>query len=305
MRWKKNGLIYVANGDTSWAQSHAYLPTPVLLNEEIIRVFITFRDGDNIGRVGYVDVAADNPLKILTVSKRPAFDIGQLGTFDDHGVTPLSIVQSDNKLFLFYNGWQLGVTVPYYMFTGLAVSEDGGQSFVRVSKAPILDRSNSEPIIRTASFVIKDGDEWKMWYSGGNSWVNVQNKIMPGYEIRYLTSNVLTDWSDTGKVCITPDGNDEFGLGRPFVLKSAGAYQMFYSVRNKSKGYRLGYAESLDGLNWQRKDENIGIDVSASGWDSTMICFAAVQATRYGTYMFYNGNNYGETGFGVATLANE
>ena len=94
--------------------------------------------------------------------------------------------------------------------------------------------------------------------------------------------------------------DDEFGFGRPFVLKEDGLFKMWYSIRTRSKGYRLGYAESRDGQSWTRKDSEVGIDVSAHGWDSEMICFACVQRTRYGTYMFYNGNNYGETGFGVA-----
>jgi hypothetical protein len=33
-----------------------------------------------------------------------------------------------------------------------------------------------------------------------------------------------------------------------------------------------------------------------------MVCFGAVIATRDGTYLFYNGNRSGETGFGAALL---
>jgi hypothetical protein len=33
-----------------------------------------------------------------------------------------------------------------------------------------------------------------------------------------------------------------------------------------------------------------------------MVCFGAVQSTSFGTYLFYNGNRYGGTGFGVAVL---
>ena len=31
-----------------------------------------------------------------------------------------------------------------------------------------------------------------------------------------------------------------------------------------------------------------------------MVGLSSVVETREGTYLFYNGNNYGETGFGVA-----
>jgi hypothetical protein len=77
---------------------------------------------------------------------------------------------------------------------------------------------------------------------------------------------------------------------------------MFYSIRTRSKGYRLGYAESKDGVTWQRRDDDVGIDVSADGWDSEMIAYASVVAHGDKVYMFYNGNNCGATGFGYAIL---
>jgi hypothetical protein len=96
--------------------------------------------------------------------------------------------------------------------------------------------------------------------------------------------------------------DDEFGFGRPFVLNDNEKYRMWYSIRTFTKGYRLGYAESADGQTWTRLDDQVGVDVSDTGWDSDMICFGCVQRTRFGTYLFYNGNNYGETGFGAAVL---
>jgi hypothetical protein len=64
----------------------------------------------------------------------------------------------------------------------------------------------------------------------------------------------------------------------------------------------MGYAVSADGRSWKRCDDQAGIDISPSGWDSEMIYSAAVEATEYGTYLFYNGNGYGRTGFGWALL---
>ena len=77
---------------------------------------------------------------------------------------------------------------------------------------------------------------------------------------------------------------------------------MWYSVRSHSRGYRLGYAESRDGVQWERRDSEVGIDVSESGWDSEMIHCGWIQEAWGRTYLFYNGNDYGATGFGVAVL---
>ncbi len=77
---------------------------------------------------------------------------------------------------------------------------------------------------------------------------------------------------------------------------------MFYAVRSHTRGYRMGYAVSDDGRSWTRRDEEVGIDLSPTGWDSEMAQGAAVVVTEFGTYLFYNGNDYGRTGFGWAVL---
>ncbi len=67
----------------------------------------------------------------------------------------------------------------------------------------------------------------------------------------------------------------------------------------------MGYAESDDGFQFYRRDHHVGIDVSATGWDSEMICYPYVFQHREQTYMLYCGNGNGKTGFGYANLAKE
>ncbi len=71
---------------------------------------------------------------------------------------------------------------------------------------------------------------------------------------------------------------------------------------HRSKDYRLGLARSDDLINWTRCDEEVGIDVSESGWDSEMIAYASVVRRGDDVFMFYNGNERGRTGFGCAVL---
>jgi hypothetical protein len=299
VRWTKLGLVYVASGEQPWAQSHAYVPTPVVLDETTIRVYAAFLDREKVGRVGYVDVDARNPTRVLGVSQSPAFDVGLPGTFDDSGVTPVSVVQRNGRSHLYYMGWQLGRGVRYYLLTGLAISDDG-RPFRRWSRTPVLERSDGELFVRSGACVLAEGAAWTMWYVAGDRWVDVDGKATPTYNLRRLTSCDGVTWGSAGQVCLELQAPDEYGFGRPFVCKGPAGYRMWYSIRTFSKGYRLGYAESPDGLAWRRKDDEVGIDVSASGWDSEMICFAAVVRAGGHSYLFYNGNNYGQTGFGVA-----
>jgi hypothetical protein len=258
-------------------------------------------DKQMMGRIGFVDIDANNPLKVLNISEKAVLDIGMPGTFDDSGVTPSCIVTSEGKILLYYNGWQRGVRVRYFLLSGLAVSDNAG-NFQRYTQVPILERSNAELYFRCAPYVIMDNGIYRMWYIGGREWVSVKNKDLPHYNVRYMESTDGVNWDKQGKVCLDTASEDEHGFGRPWVIKDGGIYKMWYSIRTKSKGYRIGYAESPDGLNWERKDSEAGIDVSDSGWDSEMVCMASIIDIKGKRYMFYNGNNYGKTGFGVAVL---
>jgi predicted GH43/DUF377 family glycosyl hydrolase len=298
--WRKLGLVYVPNGEQPWAVSHALVPTVWMPAEDRIRVFAAFLDQQKVGRVGYVDVDARDPRRILQVSAQPVLDTGRPGTFDDSGVLPSFILDHKGKLYLYYVGWQKGVQVRYHILGGLAVSEDGGEHFSRYSEVPILDRGDGELFVRSSPFVLHDDDKWKMWYIAGDQWIDFKGKQVPTYNLRYLESSDPFNWGKQGTVCLDLGESDEFGFTRPFVIKEDGLFKMWYSIRSFSKEYRLGYAESQDGLQWVRKDNEVGISPSVTSWDSEMMLCPCIQETRFGTYMFYNGNNYGETGFGVA-----
>jgi hypothetical protein len=73
---------------------------------------------------------------------------------------------------------------------------------------------------------------------------------------------------------------------------------MWFSYRGSS--YRLGYAESSDGLTWARKDGRHGLAPADVGWDSQSVEYGCVFDHEGTRWMLYNGNNYGETGIGLA-----
>jgi len=303
MRWRKLGLVYAADGKLPWAQSHAFAPTPVMMQNGVIRVYVTSCDGDMVGRVGHVDLDAADPTRILRVADAPVLDIGAPGCFDDNGVVCTSVVEVGDELWMYYAGFQLGKKVRYYLFSGRAVSADGGKTFIRQSAVPILDRSDGERFVRSGPFVLRDGpSRFRMWYISGDEFINVAGKDVPRYGIRYLESADGIGWSRSGVPVISPAGDDEYGFGRPFVTRTPSGYRIWYSLRSRSNWYRIGFADSEDGLTWTRHDDDAGIDVSASGWDSGIVCYAAVFQSNGQTFMLYNGNDYGRTGFGAAVL---
>jgi predicted GH43/DUF377 family glycosyl hydrolase len=302
MKWRKMGRIYAPDGRPPWGRKFAFPPVPYFLSDDVIRMYVAFCDEHMVGRIGYVDISADDPLKVLAVSGQPVLDIGTPGAFDENGILPTCMVEVDGKLYLYYVGYQLGMKVRYYQFEGLAISTDGGESFIRAQRVPVTDRTDQELLNRTSAFVRRRDGRFQMWYVGGSEWTVIDGKPMPVYNIRYMESPDGITWPAEGRVCIDHTGEGEYAFGRPFVIEENGKLLMFYSSRTKSKGYRIGYAESPDGQDWIRRDDKIGIDVSAEGWDSQMLAYASVVRHKEKVYMFYNGNNYGETGFGYAEL---
>lgn len=305
MKWQKKGLIYCPNGEKEWLVKYAMMPTPIIVEKEnIIRVFIGVTDSQIYGRTTFLDLDIDDPSKVIRQPQNIILDLGADGYFDDSGAVPSSIVTHNGLSKLFYVGFQRTTKVPYMLFSGMATSRDL-ISFTKHSNAPIIDRNSMSQVSNAAPFVIFDEGKYKMWTWVGKRWTSINEKKYIQAEIQFGLSENGIDWEIYPKSCIQLDQTKEFSVGRPWVIKVNGIYKMWYSIRYIDKLYRIGYAESQDGINWQRKDEEAGIDVSSEGWDSEMICYPAVIQVKDKTYIFYNGNNNGATGFGYAELVEE
>lgn len=309
MNWTKKGLILDGNSVAPWSKGRAVAPIPFVLNDKV-RIYFSTLDERGRSRPIYIDVDKSNPKKILHTEENPILELGSLGSFDDSGITVSSIVQHGCRTHLYYIGWSPQKTVSYKLAIGLAISENGG-AFKKISEGPIMDRSIDEPFFNTAPWVILDNGVWKMWYVSCTGWKIVNDWPEPLYNIKYAISNDGINWRRTGIIAIEQDEFAE-AIGKPSVYVENGVYKMLYSYRNsvgyrtdKTKSYRLGYAESLDGVIWKRIDDKLGLSMSDNDWDSVMMEYAATYTHENNRYMLYNGNGFGESGFGYAINLNK
>ncbi|MBY0586150.1 hypothetical protein K2X85_03175 [bacterium] len=301
MHWRKLGRIVEPDRSQPWSQSYAMMPTPIEWDKHRLRVFYGSTDAENFGRIGYVDLDRTDPTRVLDRSTVPILDVGELGTFDDSGVVPSCYVREGSTDYLFYVGFQRSGRVPYTLFTGLAISTDGGTTFRRWARTPVIERTSERPFSLAAPFVSAGMPAWRMWYWFANQWIEVAGKQYMQASIGYAESNGPTHWK-MDPVPTIECSADEFTVGRPWVLQVGHEYWMWYSKRSRSTSYRLGLATSHDGKKWTRRDDDVGLDVSDEGWDSQMVCYPAVISVKDKTYLFYNGNGNGQTGFGIAEL---
>jgi hypothetical protein len=146
---------------------------------------------------------------------------------------------------------------------------------------------------------------WRAWYNSGIKWEKTADggwKHYYGLHHAHSVDGVI--WvSDPGQ-CLPFRDEYEYAFGRPSLHVANGLYLMWYAHRATMTiaTYRIGFAWSKDGLAWNRRDELSGIDVSPDGWDSEMICYPCVFEHKGRMYLLYNGNGYGQTGFGYAVM---
>lgn len=299
-RWKKLGLIFQP-GKADWMSSHVQNPFPEPLEGGLYRIHFAGRDQHNRARGGFFVFNPAQPFQILDVSLTPTLDLGSLGAFDDCGVMPGSIVDCGDRYYMYYTGWSKAVEVPFSFHIGLAISEDGGRTYRRASLAPVLGRNHHDPYITGAPYVLREDGLFRMWYISATGWARESGAEKPKhyYTVKYAESVDGVEWKTSAHLCIDYD-EGEYAIARPVVWRTPEGYRMWFTFRSNSATYRIGVADSSNGIDWIRSPHPLGIDVSKEGWDSEMICYAHPLFHGDRRYALYNGNGYGATGVGLA-----
>jgi predicted GH43/DUF377 family glycosyl hydrolase len=310
-KWEKGGLIFSPGGRSKWMYSHAQCPFPVDF-VDFIRVYFCSREAycDGMSRAygGYVDLDRNDLTRVVAVAEHPILDLGGLGSFDEFGVMPGSVICIGGHWFLYYCGWTRSVSTPYNWAIGIADSADG-KCFRRMGPGPILGPTLNEPYLQACPIVypLKSGG-LDMFYLSGIKWIAGASKPESQYMLMRATSHDGVTWVRDGLPLLESVVDDESQTSAA-VFDLNGRHHMFFSYRcgvdfreNIGRGYRIGYAWSDDRITWHRDDHQAGIGLSHEGWDSHMIAYPHVLQINGRYVMFYCGNAFGEEGFGYAKL---
>lgn len=316
MNWTKLGLIYKPDGSLLFSQTHAQVPFGFPISEERVRVYFATRDAKIQSATSFVELDANNLSNVLYVHDKPCITHGEVGMFDETGAMPswfLRVPGEDDidEIWLYYTGWNKSETTHYRLGIGLAISRDGGLTFERKFNGPLVDRYIFDQVWVAQPCVMRevqaDGNvRWRMWYLSCTKIEVINGHPEPFYDVKYAESTDGIHWNRTGQVCI---GYDEFtdAIGRPTVFKDGDLYRMYFSYRSATnyrtdveRSYRMGCAESADGITWTRTDDQTGIARSAEGWDAQMMDYCHIFDHQGQWTMLYNGNGFGASGFGMA-----
>lgn len=312
--WQKLGRVFnpLEIKDRYFLEEYAQAPS-VIIFDDFIRVYFSCRPkADRIGNYvsysSFVDLKRSNFFEIISVADQPMMPLGDLGSFDEFGIYPVSVIRHGEDILAYYGGWTRCESVPFNVAIGRAVSKDGGKTFTKSGNGPILSYSPSEPFILSGPKIRYFNDQWYLFYIAGKKWIGNDGRPEPVYRIRMASSSDGVNWMKLNKDLIDFRIEADECQASPDVFFSNNCYHMFFcyrkslNYRGKEGGYRIGYAYSKDLINWTRDDSKAGIDISDEGWDSQMISYPHVFQLDGKIYMFYLGNEVGRYGFGAAEL---
>jgi hypothetical protein len=313
-QWEKLGLVFKPadyHGKT-WMNAFAQGPA-TLLFDDFVRVYFSCRptpdqNGQYVSYSSYIDLDRKNLQRALSVAENPILPLGERGTFDEFGVYPVSVIRIDSKIRAYYGGWTRCDSVPFNVAIGCAESIDDGKTFQRLGQGPIISYSLDEPFIMSGPKIRMFDGKFFLYYIAGSQWIIDHGRPEPVYRIRLATSDDGIEWIKINTDLIPSRIEENECQASPDVIYKNGHYHMFFcyrksiNYRGKEGGYRIGYAHSSNGINWTRRDDLVGIDISDEGWDSDMVAYPHVFELDGDVYMFYLGNAVGREGFGMAKL---
>jgi hypothetical protein len=312
--WKKLGKVFTPQEiqNRPWLKEFAQAPS-ALVFDDFVRIYFSCRppadeNGQYVSYSAYVDLDRSNLFNVRNVAEHPILSLGGLGEFDEFGTYPVSVIRDGEEVRAYYAGWTRCESVPFNVAIGCASSRDGGASFAKLGKGPVLGSSPDEPFVLSGPKIRRFDDVWYLWYIAGKHWKVVGDRIEPVYRIRMAISHDGVRWTRINRDLIESRVEADEAQASPDVFKANGKYHMFFcyryssDYRGKARGYRIGYAYSTNLTDWIRDDSKVGIHISEEGWDAEMISYPHVFELDGNTYMAYLGDQVGRYGFGLALL---
>jgi predicted GH43/DUF377 family glycosyl hydrolase len=221
--------------------------------------------------------------------------VGGTGAFDEHGVFAPQVIYDAADSSAPYKMYYSGIG-DVFGTIGYATSPDG----ITWTKhtGPVLDHGqpgSADSFAALDPSVMKDGQTWKMWYTGDDS-----NRK----RVAYATSQDGINWTKGGRVISPEDSNVSANLAEgafsPTVWKDASGYHMVLAGRKFVSGTtyqtKLINASSSDGISWNPGSIALNQGGTSSKFDFSNLNSPYVLPDGSGFKLWYSGNSIDANG---------
>lgn len=297
MQWNKLGLIFNISDacNSSDIYSHAVNPVPVLLEDNLYRIFFSVRDSQGKSNVSFFDFDI-NKFKVINFDRYISLNHGESKLdIDESGISIGCLFE--NKMY--YMAWQNLENQHWRGDIAYAELSSDLKTFEKPQNYLFMGIDSEDKISLSYPYILHDEAGYHLWYGSTDTWDYGNGEML--HVIKYAFSNDMKNWQKFG-CCIKPEIGIAQAFSRPCVVKiSKNDWHMWYSYRGNKDKYKIGYAHSVNGRDWNILNNKKNVVHSSSiGWDSEMVCYPYVFKHKDKLYMLYNGNGYGKTGIGLA-----
>jgi predicted GH43/DUF377 family glycosyl hydrolase len=227
-------------------------------------------------------------------SGNPVLNLGPSGSWDDQYVGHPTVIYLNGTYHMWYSGSD---NIPTFKI-GYANSSDG-ITWNRYSSNPVLDLGSGgewDSYRVYSPSVVFDGSIYHMWYTGYNNAI---------FRIGYANSTDGITWVKSPAnpvLSLGPGGEwDDSRVYQPSIYFDGSTFHMWYSGYD-SINYRIGYANSTDGISWIKHPSNPILNNGSLGtWDESRVFAPSVVYNGSKYVMCYTGLDGGTYRIGYAT----
>lgn len=294
-RWRKHpgNPIYGPHRSgawDTWTNGVSIVPTA----DGYYRMYYAGAKGEGIG---FAEASIADP---LTWTEHPASPVLlPRDNWEGNQINQPRVVKVTERHWrMYYTGW--GFPGPGTTWAlGMAESFDGGTTWARYQDDPIMERGDEHSPDGAGAcvpMILQIGNRWHMWYTAG--------QLNPaGHQNIHLCLACSDDGIHWEKYPGNPVLTDDFRDGAPrsvtsrcYMRHDNGVFRLWYSFAKPD--YRICYAESLDGIIWERSPIAPVLDVSpAPAWDDSMVEYPEVQIVNGVYRLWFCGNGFGSVGY--------
>ncbi|MFH2094776.1 MAG: T9SS type A sorting domain-containing protein [Bacteroidota bacterium] len=260
VQWTYSNTPVVAM-DTTYMWASVGQPTCIIYNDTI-RMWYAVASGttptDTVprGRIHYA--WSTDGFNWTKYAGNPVLDTGITGQWDDEWLDTPEILWDGTEFKMYYYGDSTYFQGQDNTNIGLATSSDGinwARQGIVLSKG-LQNEWDGDFIESPAAYYNNVDNSYMIWYQGRDTtgWANIGGAVSPdGYAWTKFAGNPvvntgpwLTSW-------------DDMFVAVPSVIESDGIFEMWYSGVNffdQWDSVYIGYALSLDGLNWVKYPGN-------------------------------------------------
>ena len=298
-KWKRiSKLVDPSKTEIWWLSSHAGGTCALKRDDsDFYDIYISGRDKQNRSRIGHAIWSIKEPDKLQKIDKDPCLELGSIGSFSENGTSYPYVLKYEKKYYMFFTGWKLGKTVPFYNNLGLAISDRPEGPFKYLSKAPIFSLSNNDPYGIGSCFVkySKIDSKFILYYTSFRGFKKKNKTVLLRYCIKSTKSDLIDKWEGKTNFVIKNSSDDNDIICKPTIVDD----EMLYCQRSNDSSYKIYYANFRNNK-WHPRQKPIELIGPTDNWDKYEQCYPFMIKSGSSTYLIYSGNNYGKGGLGIA-----